>query len=232
MELLVVIGLIAGLALFLVGGLVGGGKSVSLQAAQATSSSLISAARAKAQSTGKRTRLLVHADLGSAQDSSRFLRMIVLQQADQTGSKPTTWTTLDITYLPSGTYVVPKDPKVFTQLVDAVTQNWQRPANTTKSLGSSLFGGNAQTIDLVDGNPAASFQGIMFTERGTIACIDGSGIVADTEIELVLAAGVVVAPASRQSGQSPVRLPDPNLVRGLSVSSYGVPALINDRQSF
>src|SRR5688572_27360568 len=81
-EVVVVIGLVAGMTFLLIGSLMGGGKSVALQSAQATVANLVTAARTKASTTNRKTRLLVHADAGQPE---RFLRHLVLQIGRQSG---------------------------------------------------------------------------------------------------------------------------------------------------
>ncbi|MDB6114504.1 MAG: hypothetical protein JWQ62_1449, partial [Lacunisphaera sp.] len=77
LELLVVIGLIAGLSFVLISGLGGGGKSAALQSAQATLANLLMAARMKAMATGQPARVLVQIDPASPDASSRYLRYLV-----------------------------------------------------------------------------------------------------------------------------------------------------------
>src|SRR5687767_6536503 len=64
LEVIVVIGLVAGMTFLLIGSLAGGGKSVALQSAQATVANLVTGARTKASATNRKTRMLIHADAG------------------------------------------------------------------------------------------------------------------------------------------------------------------------
>ena len=50
--------------------------------------------------------------------------------------------------------------------------------------------------------------------------------------DLVLAFGRLRPPGAYQAGDSPVELDNPENVRGLTLSTYGLPALINARTSF
>jgi len=50
--------------------------------------------------------------------------------------------------------------------------------------------------------------------------------------DVILASGKIRPPGSYLSGDSPVELDNPENVRGLTLSVYGVPALINARTSF
>jgi hypothetical protein len=50
--------------------------------------------------------------------------------------------------------------------------------------------------------------------------------------DIILAAGRRRAPGSYASGESPVELESPEQVRGISLSAYGVPVLVNSRASF
>ena len=76
LELLVVTGLIATVSVVLVRGLGAGGQASALQSAQATVAGLITTARTKAPATGRKVRLLLHADPVAPE---RYLRHLVLQ---------------------------------------------------------------------------------------------------------------------------------------------------------
>ena len=52
------------------------------------------------------------------------------------------------------------------------------------------------------------------------------------QVYFLAPAGRFRPPGTYQPGESPVELDNPENVRGLTLSAYGVPALINTRASF
>lgn len=225
LELLVVIGLISLLSALLAAGLGGGGRAAALEAGQATMASLITAARTKAPATGRKARLLVNADPASAE---RYLRRIVLQLARQPGASPADWDTVVDVDLPDGIYIA---PPVLTQPAGLVTtpSEWTRTSNPGNELASDLFQGQSVAVLLAGEGAAQTWMGIAFTPNGTLAGV-GSG--QPPKGYLVVAPGIRRPPGSYSTGESPVQLVQPNSVRGLLLSAYGVPALLNDRRAF
>lgn len=229
-ELLVVVGVIAIMAAVLFGAINGGGAA-KLQSAQLMMTNLVTNARGVAQSSGRRTRVLVHADVSSSQPTGRFLHFVAVQQLDPAG---TTWVTIKTMELPDGVYVVPLSPRSISGLVGATNgsaaNDWTLPSAPNVELGSRLFAGASVSVDLGDGAPAANFQGVQLTERGTLARLDGGGAVL-TPILLIVAAGKAKPPGTYNSGESPVELPDSGNIRGAFLSNYAVPFLIKDKES-
>ncbi|MBI2515403.1 MAG: hypothetical protein HYV95_00670 [Opitutae bacterium] len=219
LELLVVVGLVAGLSFFLVGGLRGGGRSVALQSGQSTLANLVTAARTKAMASGQSARILVHVDPGSADASTRYLRYLVLQV--QAGG---VWQPVPVAeaYLLEGVFVVPGN---FANMpaglfaADTVTP-W------TKSDGSPLRSTALRTAsitsEIINSTAAEQWVSITFAAAGTTA---QSG-------DLILALGKIRPPGSSAPGDAPVELENPEEVRGLALSAYGLPVLVNGRASF
>ncbi len=219
LELLVVIGLIAALSLVLLGGLGGGSKSAALQSAQATLANLISAARTKAQAGGGGARLLINVDPASTNEPSRFLRFIVIQTQLAGLWQPEPMVEI---YLPENIYVVPGN---FSSIpVGLFSPSSGRP--WTKADGSLLRSTALranQILSLTINNPVAEqWVSINFASAGTTA----------QPGDLILATGHRRSPGSYTEGESPVELENPETVRGLTLSTYGLPAMINDRASF
>ncbi len=225
LELLVVIGLIAALSAVIAGGLGGGGRAAALESGQATVAGLITAARTKAPATGRKTRLLVNADPASPE---RYLRRVVLQSARQPGASPTDWDTVVEVDLPDGVYVAPAALAQPAGLV-ATPSEWRRPSDPSAELCSDLFRGQSVSVLLPGDLGAQAWMGIAFTPNGTLAAT-GSG--QPPKGYWVIAAGGRRPPGTYQPGESPVRLDKPQAVRGLLLSAYGVPALLNDRGAF
>lgn len=215
-ELLVVVALIAVLAGMFFGGLGGGGKSAALQSAQATAANLIAAARIRAIATGQNARVLVHVDAASELAPTRFLRHLVLQDYDGTN-----WITMGDALLPPGTYVVPRDPSSIIGLMPAGVP-WTRPSDAdalrSTALRSNTSFTDAEVTAAVNSTDPETWAVLKFSPLGTTT---NTG-------DLVIAAGRAMPAGS----SCPVQLERPESVRGLSISSYGVTAMINDRASF
>lgn len=225
LELLIVAGLIAALSLGLFAGLQGTGRAAALQSAQATVANLVTAARLKAAASGRHCRVLVGHDPA---DTERYLRCLVLQQARQPGANPAQWDSLQTVFLPAGAYVVPSTLNAPTGLV-AEPASWRRVSDPGADLVSGVFQ-NQTLIHALEGDATASrWTGVCFTPNGTLASLAGGppprGL-------LVVAAGRPRAPGGFASGESPVQLTDPEAVRGLVLSAYGVPALLNEGNAF
>lgn len=219
LELLVVIGLIAALSLVLLGGLGGGGKSAALQSAQATLANLVSAARIKAQAGGGGARLLIHIDPTSPSEPARFLRYVVIQTQVAGVWEPVPAVEI---YLPEGIYVVPGN---FTSLPaglfsTSVTTPWTKSDNSP--LRSTALRANQVLSLALNGSVVEQWVSVSFVSAGTTA---QSG-------DIILTTGHRRSPGSYSPGESPVELENPETVRGLTLSTYGLPALINDRMSF
>lgn len=219
LEILVVIGLIAALCLVLVGGLGDGGKAAALQSAQATMANLIAAARTKASASGNAVRLLVNVDPAGAGEPSRFLRYAIIQT--QASGVWESAPTVEI-YLPEGIYVVPGNFSVIPAglFPTGAATPWTKTDGSP--LRSTALRANQLLSLAVNGSLAEQWVSIGFASTGTTV---QSG-------DIILATGHRRPPGSYAEGDSPVELENPETVRGLSLSSYGLPALINDRASF
>lgn len=225
LELLVVIGLIAAMSFFLVSGVTGGGATAALQSGQATVANLITTARTKAAATGRKTRLLVNTDAGVPE---RYLRHMVLQLARQAGASPADWDTLATVTLPAGVYVLPSS---LDQSVGLVTrpEDWKRLSDPAADLVSDLFDNQSLSV-LLEGDPSAqTWTGFGFTPNGTLAALDTGP---PPKGALLITLGVRRPSGSYQPGESPVQLGNPQALRGLILSAYGVPALVSERSAF
>jgi prepilin-type N-terminal cleavage/methylation domain-containing protein len=225
LELLVVIGLIAALSAVLVGGLGGGGQAAALESAQATTTGLITSARTKAAATGRKTRLLIAAEPLVA---ARYLRHLVLQIGRQAGASPADWDTVVEVDLPDGTYLAPASLTQTPGLI-ARPSEWKRASDSLAELSSDLFQNQTLTAALPGDLSAQTWTGIAFTPNGTLAALGGGP---PPKGSLVIAPGIRRPTGSYPTGESPVQLVKPSTVRGLVLSAYGVPALLNDRWAF
>lgn len=217
LELLVVVGLVAALSIVLIGGLAGGGKSAALQSAQATMANLLMTARVKAMTTGRSVRVLVQVDPNSTAQPARFLRHVALQ-VQVAG----VWQLVTDVDLPDGVYVVPGNfasiPAGLFAPVTAIP--WVKSDGS--ALRSTALRANQLITETIGSQVAEQWVSVTIAAIGTTA---QSG-------DIILAGGKVRAPGSYAVGESPVELTNPEDVRGLTLSSYGVSVLINSRASF
>lgn len=237
-ELLVVIAIIVTMAALLIGGLRGTGKSANLQAAQNMISNVLTVARAKAISSQRRTRIIFQTDAGAGQPSERFLHFFALQQLPDALDDPkgSTWVTIKRYALPDEVYVLPVDLDQFPGLISTSGSsdetNWMY-SDGSKKMGSRLFYGNSVRFDLKGGQLESLYQGVMFTARGTIARLDGTGGFPNYyTADIVVATGRLQSPDVVAGGGSPIVLINANSVRAVQVSTYGVPMLVNNREDF
>ena len=217
LELLVVLGLIAATSFLLAGGLGGGGKMAPLRSSQATVANLVTAARTKAATTGRKTRLLVNADPAVPE---RYLRFVALQLAQQAGSSPTDWVTIQSAFLAAGTYVAPGS---LAGLVADASQ-WKRVSDASSELASDLFASQSLAAMIEGDTVAQTWTGVAFTSNGTLAALAGGP---PPKGSIVIALGEL-----RTSGQPPVQLNDSANVCGILLSAYGIPALLDGRNAF
>lgn len=224
-ELLVVIGLIAAMSFFLVGGLLGGGATAALQSGQATVANLVAAARLKASATGRKTRLLVNTDVNAP---GRYLRFVALQLARQAGSSPTDWATVTTVTLPDGVYIMPASLTQAAGLVNRAA-DWKRISDTSAELVSDLFANQSVSVPLEGDLSGQTWTGVSFTANGTLSPLSGGP---PPKGFLVITLGTRKPPGSYPVGEAPVQLINPQAVRGLVLSAYGVPALLNERGAF
>lgn len=217
LELLVVMGLMATLSFFLIGGLGGGRKAASLQSAQAMMANLISVARTKAMASGQSSRVMIHVDAASVTEPERYLRYVVVQVETPDG-----WQTVTDTFLPEGVYVVPGNfsPMPTGLFASSPTVPWTKADGS--DLRSTALRTNQLTIETIGGVIAEQWVSVILSSNaGTLQSGD-----------LILAAGHRRPPGSYATGEAPVELENPANVRGLTLSSYGVPVLIDARTSF
>ena len=217
LELLVVIGLMAGLAGVLIGGLAGGGNATALQSAQAMLAALITTARTRAMAGGQSARLLIQVDAASPQRPSRYLRYVVLQTQAAGG-----WRSVTAVFLPEGVYVVPGNFSVLPAglFAPGTAAAWVKADGT--ALRSTALRNGQVFSEAVNSPAAESWVSVQFSPAGGTA----------QSQDIIVASGHPRSPAAFSPGESPVELENPAGVRGLTLSVYGVPALINDRASF
>lgn len=208
LELLIVLGLVAALTFVISVTLTGGRKAVALEAGQASLVQLVTSARTRALAANTTVRLLIRNRV-SAQD---YRRMIVIVQ-DVSG----TWQAVDSVVLPENIYVLPYRTRIPAGMYP-VASEWRNAANT-EVLGSSAL--NGSLVDFAFDAGTESWEYFGFTANGTVQPSQGS---------LIVAVGRPVSPTA--TSDSPVVMTDPSAARGVQISTYGLPRLINDRTGF
>lgn len=214
LELLVVVALVSVLSFFVASAL-GPTRGAVLQSGQSTLANLLVVARTKAAASGRPVRLLLQVDASNPAAHPRFLRHLVLQvQADGT------WQSVTEASLPSGVYLMPGNFAFPDGLFAATDAPWIRsdgsPLRSTALRSANL------SAEAIYGGVAEQWVSLPFAAAGTT----------NAPGDLVLALGRGRAPGSYAAGESPIELENPEQVRGLSVSAYGVATLVNSRASF
>jgi hypothetical protein len=210
-------GLVAMLSFLLAGGIASGGKSAALKSAQATMANLVGVARTQALASGRPCRILVHIDPAGASEPRRYLRYVVVQQ-----ELSSAWETVTDAFLPDGVYVVPGNFSPMPAGLFAATTAVPWTKADGSALRSTALRSAQITVEPV--NDVASERWVnveLSANAGTVQSGD-----------IVLTTGHRRAPGSYADGDSPIELENPGNVRGLTLSSYGVPELINARLSF
>ena len=216
-ELLVVIAVIAGAAALSCGDSTFGGKSRGMQSAQSALSGLIALARTKAISSGRTSRILVNIQPTSENSPNRFLRYMVVQ-TQESGH----WRTIAENFLPAGVYLVPGDfASLPAGLFSAGVGTWSR-SDGTSPLRSTALRSSQVTLESINSD---------MVERWVSFSFSGVGTTTQTG-DLVLALGTVRANTTFASGDSPITLSNPDQVCGITLSSYGLSALIANRAGF
>jgi hypothetical protein len=207
----------AAFSLLLIGRMQNGGSATALKSAQAIMANLVTAARTSAMASGRSSRLLIQVDPVSAGEPLRFLRYVVVQVDTDAG-----WQTVTEVFLPDGIYVVPGNfsPMPGGLFAASPVVSWRKADGS--DLRSTALRSDQITSDQINGVVAEQWVGVAFSfTAGTVQSGD-----------IVLAGGRRRAPGSYAVGDAPITLENPANVRGLTLSSYGVPALINARTSF
>lgn len=210
LELLVVLGLVAGLAVVFLSALGGGNSLVALESGQAALAHAVTAARSRALATNTTVRILVR-DRADAPDYRRLLVMVELFEGE--------WRATDAALLPPNVHLLPYRTRIPSGMYP-VASEWRNAANSEALHSSALHSGPA-TFAFDAGAEQWEFAG--FTANGTMETGPGS---------LVLALGRAAAPSHEAHAASPVVMTDPAAVRGIQVSNYGLPRLIDDRVGF
>lgn len=222
-ELLVVIGVIALIAGVIGMGFSGGGGTVALQGGQATLSSLVTGARGKAAISNGTTAIVVWGNPSDADSYLRKLAIVVLVDAtndiwQQRG---------DAVYLPQGAYVVPPDAK------NSSTKAKLEPDDASWFVASNF---DARSLAHNADDTSTSDPQLKLRENGAST---GSSTEKIYRLSSVTPLGrlsgapnrITVALGQRDS-DSLIVFRDPESVRGIELSTYGIPTLVNEKKAF
>lgn len=210
MELMVVISIITIFA-----GVIGygflrgsGSATVGLQASQSIVVGLLTQARSQAVLTGREAALLVNNNPNNPTRYRRFLCVVVRDAANN-------WQAVDTgVYLPNGVYVVPRTALT---TADVESGDWSAVDSSALQLTEG-----ALAIEAAVAN-TEPWIGIGFTPRGTTT--SGSGGINGN---VVLATGRAEPPGSSR----PFLYTNPNGVRGVAITVYGLTRMLNDARDF
>ena len=242
-ELMIVIAVIGILTGSLVAVLRTGGKGPALQAAQATLSGLVSSARARAALDNNTATVIIWAN---SNDSSTYLRraaIAVRVDTNNDGVVDDYAIQGGIQDLPRGIFFVPENadsnlPAMLEPLVD-----WRTPSTLVYT--ESQASGNGTTSSstsgkgfkrLEDGSPpqwqndpdapATYYESIAFDAYGNLVSKVGNNLIS----YLAVAPGDIATGTSSTDRGVIFRSVD-NL-RGLKLSAYGLPILLNEKAAF
>ncbi len=216
-ELLVVMALMASLSFFLLARRSESGRTTALKAGQALFSNLITLARTQAAASGQSSRLLINVDPSGAAEPRRYLRYVVVQLQTAGG-----WQTLTDVFLPDSVYVIPGNFTTLPGGLFAPSANVPWTKTDGSALRSTALRTNRITSEAINGANIEQWVNISLSPTSTTT---QSG-------DVILINGRLRSPGSFAEGESPVVLENPGNVCGLTLSVYGVPALINSRVSF
>lgn len=215
-ELLVVIGVIAVLVGTIGLALRPNNPDSAVRSGQGMMMSALSAARGQAALNNKDACLVVNAD----PDDERFLRLVQVVVKDPQPADPDKWKPVGTdVLLPENVYIVPPVSSTFSaDVLSLATENGPWP--TTKH--SSLF--DAPTPP----NPT------MKTKIAEALGVNEAKILVAKAISSLgrTDGGYIVVAPGRRTGPTSLVLDRGDAVRGLTVSRYGVAAMVNEASSF
>ncbi len=202
-ELLVVIGLIAALAAGLGLALRDNNPSSALRGAQGLMVSALSSARGQAALTQSNAKLILQAD----KTKDTFLRAIRVVVSSDGGAN---WAQVGPEIiLPNGAYMVPNGTP------DGVMQ-------AGAGRRSTFFNSNAGSVNGIAATEGSWFSSGWISPLGVLTTGGGSTITS----------GNIVVGSGKTTAANMVTLDNYESFRGLAISRYGVPTIVNDAASF
>jgi len=210
-ELLVVIGLIAVLAAGIGLSMRGGNPSSALRAGQNSLVGLLSSARGQAALSQADAMIVVDVTSGS-QEALRSLQVVVSTGTDR-------WRPVGApVLLPEGIYVV---PSIGSTTPVTLIGPW-----TNKRRSSGFISAGAETLTERDVDAtytipkSNAFVGRTYMKFQTFSSLGTTG-----------GAGVLLVTSGRRTSETIITLDNPEFVRGVLLSRYGVPTFLNETDS-
>jgi len=201
-ELMVVIGLIAVLAAGIGLAMRESNPTAGLRGGQNVLVGLLSSARGQAALNQTEAMIIV-----DATDSKEDFFLRSLQVVVKAGAGPDTWRPVGApVLLPQGIYIVP--PANFASVTFGGTKSDGFDSSTPASISPA-----DSTYDELSGRKYLRFR--KFLPLGTTS-----------------GTGRIIVTVGRRAGESTISLDNPKAVRGVTVSRYGVPTLINEAATF
>lgn len=216
-ELLVVIGLISILAAGIGISMRGGSPTSALRAGQNSLVGLLSGARGQAALSQADAMIVVDVTPGS-EECMRSLQVVVRTGATAAVDQ---WRPVgDPVMLPQGIYVVPPSSSSITGIT--LTGSWTAKRQSSGFLSTTAADLTERTPDATYTTPVTNaFSGRkyirfqMFNSLGTVS-----------------SAGTLLVSSGRRTSATDVALENPDFLRGVYLSRYGVPTFINETDSF
>ncbi len=145
--------------------------------------------------------------------------MLVVQQEDRYKSGEWSIVAMVVT-LPEGVAILPYKDREPTNFYEA-SASWKKTYGSDKLHSSALY---QPTITCaVQSATEEIWDSVQFTPGGTMTYGNG---------DIVIAHAFVRTPGSYEIGEAPLRVELPDSVRGVSISTYGVVAMVNSRSGF
>jgi prepilin-type N-terminal cleavage/methylation domain-containing protein len=209
-ELLVVIGLIAVLAAGIGISMREGNPSAPLRAGQNILVGLLSGARGQAALNQSDAMIIINATPGDS--CLREMQVVVRVGTD-------TWRAVGApTHLPQGIYIVPPAEVGGVQFTGSWSNERKSTGFITTPAGTTTTSPEAVAPADTANDPFKDKVYLKFQIFSALGKTTGSG-------RLLVTSG-------KQTGPSAVSLDNPELIRGVTVSRYGVPTFINEAETF
>lgn len=215
-ELLVVIGLISVLAAGIGLSMRGGNPTSALRASQSSLVGLLSGARGQAALTQSDAMIVVDVTSSGNDDFLRALQVVV-----RAGSGLDQWRPVgDPIVLPQGIYIVPPSSPALTGITLTSWSATRRSKGFQATIADPL---SERPYDAVNYpyQPTGAFAGHKYLKFQTF-----------TPLGSTSGEGTILVTSGRRTDATLITLDNPEFIRGVYVSRYGVPTVINEASTF
>lgn len=214
-ELLVVIGLIGALVAGIGLSMRGGSPSSALRASQSSLVGLLSSARGQAALNQSDAMIVVDVTSASSDDCLRSLQVVV-----RAGTGLDQWRAVgDPVVLPQGIYVIPPA----SPSIAGITLTGWSAARQSKGFQAAAGTLAERPYDSVNYTyyPSGAFTGKTYLRFQTF-----------TALGTTSGEGTILLTSGNRTDASKISMINPEFIRGVYVSRYGVPTLINEAATF